>query len=392
MSLKDDFVLVLRYISGRKLRSWLTILGVVIGVASIVALVSVSQSLQASVEEQFEAFGTDKVMIYASSDVPGFGTGLNEDDVDIIDGIADFEYVSGILFKSCKIEYKDEIDNVYCMGFPSDKAKREFEEFGIDFDEGRAFETDSNKVVIGPRLAYDVFEKKISVKNKIEVEGEKFEVVGIVESLGNPEDDSNVYMPLEEMRDLFKDEEGISYITAKVKPGIDIEEAAEKVKKELKKVRSEESFDAVTADQLLEQMGAILDILQVMLVGIATISLVVGSVGIANSMYTSVLERVKDIGIMKAVGAPNHEIIAIFLIEASLIGFVGGIIGVAFGTLIAFFIGVSAEQAGFGILKVSIESWVMAFGLAFAVIIGMISGFMPARKAAKLKPVDALKK
>jgi len=393
MSLKDDFAIVLKNVSHRKLRSWLTILGIVIGVTAIVSLVAVSRSLQTSIEEQFEILGTDKVMIYAKSDIPGFGSGLTDDDVEIVEGISDFEYVSGMFFKSCKIEYKDERDNVYCAGFSPDNAEREFEDFGLDFVEGDTFKTDSKKVVLGPRIAYDVFEKKISVKSKIEVEGEDFEFVGILESIGNPEDDSNIYMPLDVLRELFDEGDVISYMTAKVKTGGDLDDGVEKITKELKKVRSEESFEAVSPEQLLEQFGVVLNVLQVMLIGIATISLVVGSIGIANSMYTSVLERTRDIGIMKAVGASNREIITIFLIEAGSMGLVGGIIGIALGTGIAYAVGFGAEQAGWGgILKITVEPWLMVFGLFFAVLVGTGSGFMPARKAAKLKPVDALRK
>ncbi len=392
MSLKDDFFIVLRNISNRKLRSWLTVLGVVIGVASIIALTSVSRSLELSIQQEFESFGSDKITVYSNGGVPGFGTGLDRDDVDAVDNVKGLEYAAPFLTKSGKVKFKDKANNLLLFGIPSELAEKLFSDMNLGFQEGSSFESDSNKIVIGPRAAYDLFGRDLSVKSKVEIEGERFEVAGILEPVGNPADDSQVYMPLGVMRDSFGDEEGVSFIWAKVSEGGDVDEAAEKIKESLKKVRSEESFTVVTPEQLLEQLGTVLGILQAVLVGIAAISLVVGSVGIASSMYTSVVERTRDIGIMKAIGASNREITAIFLIEAGLVGLVGGMIGVFIGFLIAKAISFGAAQAGFTFLKIFVEPAFVAVGLAFAVLVGMASGFFPARQAARLKPVDALRK
>ena len=395
MSFKDDLVIVFRNVSHRQLRSWLTVLGVVIGIAAIVALVSVSRSLESSVEQQFEEFGSDKINVFASSNgggPPGLDASLNVDDLRAVERVKDYELVVGMLTRSAKIEFRNVAKNTFVSGFDADQSARIFEEFNLEFREGRSFEAKSNRIVVGPRVAEDLFGKTLFVGNKLEIEGAQFEIVGITESLGNPQDDSNVYMPLEVMRDLFDDRESVSFIFAKVKPGTDIDKVAERTTAELRKSRSEESFEVVTPEQLLEQLGAVLAILQGVLVGIASISLIVGSVGIASSMYTSVLERVRDIGIMKAIGATNVEIVTIFLIEASLIGFVGGVIGIMVGLGIAYLIGFAAAQAGFSILKISMDFQLIAFALAFATIVGAVSGYFPARSAANLKPVDALRK
>ncbi len=392
MSLKDDLFIVLRNISDRKLRSWLTILGVVIGVAAIIALVSVSRSLESSIREEFESFGSDKLTIYAKGGVPGFGTGLGTKDVEVVEDVKELDYAAPFLTKSGKVEFKGKANNLMLFGMPSGTAKELFSGMNLQFQEGGSFESDSRNVVLGPRSAYDLFGRDISVKSKVEIEGEKFEVVGILEPVGNPSDDSQLYMPLDTMRELFKDEDGVSFIWAKVKAGSDVDETAGKITASLKRVRSEESFTVVTPEQLLEQLGSVLGILQAVLVGIAAISLVVGSVGIASSMYTSVVERTKDIGIMKAIGASNREITAIFLIEAGLVGLLGGAIGVLIGFGIAKIISVAAAQAGFTFLRIFVEPELVALGLAFAVFVGMASGFFPSRQAAALKPADALRK
>ncbi|MDP3640267.1 MAG: FtsX-like permease family protein, partial [Nanoarchaeota archaeon] len=119
-------------------------------------------------------------------------------------------------------------------------------------------------------------------------------------------------------------------------------------------------------------------------------SLLVGAIGIMNSLYTSVLERTKDIGIMKAIGARNRDILEIFLMESGLIGLVGGILGTALGMGIALAIGPLSKHAGF-LLTINIEVSVLLFGLAFAFILGVLSGILPAWQASRLKPVDALR-
>ncbi len=392
MSLKDDFFIVLRNISNRKLRSWLTVLGVVIGVTAIIALTSVSRSLELSIKQEFESFGSDKITIYGKGGVPGYGTGLNKKDVEAVENAKGLDYAAPFLTKSATVKFKDDKNNLVIFGMPSGISERLFEDLDLGFSEGASFESDSRKVVIGQRVAYGLFDRDLSVKSKVEIEGEKFEISGVLEPVGNPSDDSQVYMPLDVMRELFDDKDGVSFVWAKVSEGGDVDEAAGKITESLKRVRSKESFTVVTPEQLLEQLGTVLGILQAVLVGIAGISLLVGSVGIASSMYTSVVERTRDIGIMKAIGASNREITSIFLIEAGLVGLVGGVIGVFIGFGIARIISFGAAKAGFTFLKIFVEPRFIALGLAFAVIVGMASGFFPAMQAARLKPVDALRK
>ena len=162
------------------------------------------------------------------------------------------------------------------------------------------------------------------------------------------------------------------------------------VEKELERKRGDTNFQVLTASQILEQIGQILGVMQIVLVGIAAISLLVGAIGIMNSMYTSVLERTKDIGIMKAIGARNADILQIFLIESGMIGLVGGLLGTALGTGMALAVEPFAKNAGFPLI-ITLEMGVLLFGLLFAFVIGMISGILPAYQASKLKPVDALR-
>ena len=150
-------------------------------------------------------------------------------------------------------------------------------------------------------------------------------------------------------------------------------------------------FEVRTPEQILNQFSLILGVVQFILIGIAAISLVVGGIGIMNSMYTSVLERTKDIGIMKSIGATNLSILSIFLLESAILGFIGGIVGITIGSALAVIVDVIAKQAGFSILKITVDYKIILLGLFFAIIVGSISGVLPAYRASKLKPVEALR-
>ena len=236
-----------------------------------------------------------------------------------------------------------------------------------------------------------MFKDKILLRNKIKLQGHDFRVVGVLKPVGNQQDDNTIYIPLETFREIFNQKnEEVGFISAQVKPGVDILSLQEKVERILKRERDNENFQVVTPTQILEQINTILGVIQSVLVGIAAISLLVGGIGITNSMYTTVLERTKDIGIMKSIGATNSSILLIFLLESGLMGLVGGIFGVILGTLISYGISTFSTQAGFKLLF-EINLPLILFGLFFAFIVGTFSGVLPARQASKLKPVDALR-
>ncbi len=147
----------------------------------------------------------------------------------------------------------------------------------------------------------------------------------------------------------------------------------------------------MTSVQLIEQISSLLGVVQIVLVGIAAISLVVGGIGIMNSMYTSVLERTKEIGLMKAIGARNKDIMFFFILEAGLVGAIGGMAGTLLGSIIAIGVDVAAKAAGYNILSIAITPQLVLFGIGFAAMTGAISGAFPAKEASKMQPTDALR-
>ena len=400
--LKDYMVYILRNFSHRKMRGWLTVIGILIGVAAVVALVSVSQGMQEAIKGQFEKLGTNKLIV-----MPGGGeffgafasAKLTSKDLDVVRKVAGVDMATELFFKMGKIKFNDQTKTTYIMGMPTDSAgaKLVTEMASLEAQQGRMIkEGDQSKVAIGWFLwDNNFFTKKVALGNKVEIEGQEFKVIGLIKKIGTKQDDSQVYIPIEAARELFNEPDEISYIYIQTKGGYNVSKVAEDVKKNLRNYRDEkkgeETFQVQTFEQILSQVNVILNIVGLVLVTISAISLVVGGVGIMNSMYTSVLERTREIGVMKAIGARNSHIMLIFLIESGLYGLVGGVLGCSLGLGMAKIAEFAASQLGAEIFKASISATLILGSLGFSFLIGGISGLAPARHAAKMKPVEALR-
>ncbi len=389
----DYLWLAVNSIRHRKLRSWLTVVGIIIGIAAIISLVTISRSLESTLEQQFEQFGANRILISAKG-FQGPGTlsqGLTTDDVETVEKISGFEYVLPGLFRTAEITYRKEAGLTMIGALPAEHFEEFYADTGVELQAGRVIKDgEKNVAIIGSRAAQEMFSRELSVGNKITIAKDEFKIVGILEEIGNAHDDNQINIPLEAAREIFDEPTAVDTIITQVKSGSNIPLLQEKIEKELERKRGDTNFQVLTATQILEQIGQILGIMQAVLVGIAAISLLVGAIGIMNSMYTSVLERTKDIGIMKAIGARNSDILWIFLIESGMIGLVGGVLGTALGTGMAYAIGSFSRNAGF-LLVIDMEMMVLLFGLLFAFIVGILSGVLPAYQASKMKPVDALR-
>ncbi len=389
----DYFLMAVNSIRHRKLRSWLTVAGIIIGVAAIISLLTISRSLESTLGQQFEQFGANRILISAKG-FQGPGTlsqGLTTEDVETIEKIAGFEYVLPGLFRSAEITYRKEAGFTLIGALPAEHFEEFYADTGVELQAGRIIKDgEKNVAIIGSRVVEEMFSRELTVGNKITINKIEFRIVGILEEIGNAQDDNQINIPLEAAQEIFDAPESVDMIIAQVKSSSDILLLQERIEKELERKRGDINFQVLTAAQILEQINQILGIMQAVLVGIAAISLLVGAIGIMNSMYTSVLERTKDIGIMKAIGAQNSDILQIFLIESGLIGLVGGLLGTALGAGLALAIGSFSKNAGF-LLIIKIEIIVVVFGLLFAFMVGVASGVLPAYQASKLKPVDALR-
>jgi len=309
--------------------------------------------------------------------------------------MAEFSYVTpALVIPSARVQFGKQEAPIRIVGWTADDIEKRLVDYDFTFQEGKFFrEGQSRAVVVGANVAKsdEFFSRSLRVHHQLLIEGEKFEVVGILNSFGNREDDNQMYMSLETMRVLFNKPEEVSFIDATLVPGQDVDKVAERVKRELKRSRNDENFQVLTPTQVLKFLSTVLGIVQGVLVSIAGISLIVGAVGIMNSMYTAVLERTKEIGVMKSIGATNATVLLLFIVESGIIGFVGGVFGVLLGNLISVGVSQAATAAGFSIMKYQFQLWIALSGLIFATFVGMISGYLPARQAEKLAPVDALR-
>jgi len=382
-------------IGHRKLRSWLTIIGIIIGVGAIIALITISNGLQNAIEEQFAQIGSNRLYVYPKGFTgPGSSAeGLTKKDVEIVESITEVEWVNPYIFSSDEVEFSREPQFIQqIVAFPAKDVDKKFADTGIAVAEGRVFANGEKGVVmVGHLFAKDKFKKEVSINSKITIREEKFRVIGILSEIGNSQDDNMVVLTEEDARRIYEKPNQVDWIEVKIIDGVDVNFVGEKIKTTLKRARDDENFDVMTPQQLLEQIGSLLGIIQLILGAIAAISLVVGAVGISNSMYTNVLERTREIGVMKSIGAKNIDVMLVFLVEAVIIGLLGGILGAVLGTIIALATGEVAKAQGFGLLKIVIDYKVIIFAMLFATLVGMAAGVFPARQAAKLKPAESLR-
>ncbi len=255
---------------------------------------------------------------------------------------------------------------------------------------------DSYSVVLGGDIVKRTFEDGIPLNSKVTIEGKSFKVVGITES------GSSIYMPISIARNIFEDigDDEFDSISVKIEDIDTVDKTIEELEKKLRFSRGslsekDQDFTVTNPADKQEAIRETLGTMTLFLTAIAAISLIVGGVGIANTMFTSVLEKTKEIGIMKAIGTKNKDILLIFLLNSALIGFVGGIGGVIFGVFGSNLVGSLGTNGGGMTSKVFstavITPELIMGGLLFSVLIGMIAGAIPAYRASKLNPVDALR-
>jgi putative ABC transport system permease protein len=380
----------------RKLRSYLTILGIVIGIAAIVTLISVAQGVNDFIMDQLGMLGGNWITITPGSlrqSIMGGSTGkLTTQDgsaLRAIPGVRDIMYELQIM--RIPIQYKDETANAIGGGWTSNVFS--FTSL-IEIGEGRPFkESERHVVVIGYNLANDLFKDKIQINQLIKIGNTTFRVVGITKKSTGlaATTGSMVAMPLDDAREFLGNQRlpnQVDEIGVLVADGYDTDKVGEQIGIKMRQLHhvseDKEDFTVMTPSFIAERVNMITGTLELFLSGIAGIALLVGGIGIANTMFMSVMERTKEIGVLKAIGASDATVLEIFLLEAGIIGMVGGALGLvlaALATLALNYFGVPTE----------ISPELAFFGLFFSMAVGVVAGFFPARRAAKLLPVEALR-
>lgn len=401
---KDYLTIVLRSLSRRKTRSYLTMIGIFIGIAAVVALIGMGEGLRTAVVSQFGFLGTDILSVQgaglSTAGPPGTGVvnPLSDDLSKKINNVRGVNVAFDRHMESASIEFNDNQVIAMVLSMPEGELRKIVETMiNLKTDYGRLLkDSDQHKIVVGNDFTQKTtFGRTVKVGDKLSINDKEFEVVGILEKKGNFMFDQVVLINVDVMLDLFGDDGTVDLIGVQVKDEKQINEVKADIEKLLRKERNvkkgKEDFSVESPQSMIESFNSTLFAVQLFVYIIAIISLLVGGVGIMNTMYTSVLERTDEIGVMKAVGARNSTIFTLFFLESGLLGMVGGTIGILFGYVLAYGGAYAGRIAlGSSLIQAHISPWLAVLSLLFSFVLGTIAGLLPAIQASKLTPVDAL--
>ena len=411
MKLYRLFLESIENLSGNKLRSVLTVLGIVIGVAAVIAMLSIGRGAQASITSRIESMGTNLIYITPGStnqsgvqSAAGSAGTLTLDDADALANLANVDAVASQTSSFVQVVYQGLNANTRLMGVTPDyetvsSLTLEDGEFISDSDQSAR----SLVVVLGSSVAEDLFGSTAGVVGqKVRLNGQSFKVIGVLTSKGSTgfmNQDDQVFVPLSTALyrlvggDRFRGSSVISQITLKASSSNVVDQVADEVTSTMRDlhgtVEGADDFTVTTQKSTLAAATEVSDTLTIFLGGIAGISLAVGGIGIMNIMLTTVTERTHEIGLRKAVGAKRRDILIQFLVESMVLSFAGGLIGVALGWGAARLMG-QVQFSGSTITPVvGMDSVLLA--TLFSMAVGLFFGIYPATRAARLQPVDALR-
>jgi putative ABC transport system permease protein len=408
MKYNDLFIASFDSIRRNTTRSLLTVLGIVIGIAAVILMLSIGQGAQGYVLSQVADLGSDQIFVEAGSGDQSSGPPspfteqtLTLDDVKELRRRGPFSFVSATVLSTGSIQADDEsifidiagVDEHQLQVFPADVSSGRFlDESDVD--------SYANVAVLGHDIAEQLFGEQSPVGERVKVKGRSYRVIGVMEPQGSKffsNLDNRVYLPVTTMQREILGDEHVNFIAMRAIG--DLDDAKEEARWILRDMHSidnpngelaKDDFAISSQEDAVEIIGSVGFALTLLLSAIAAISLVVGGIGIMNIMLVSVTERTREIGLRKAIGATEQDILKQFLAEAVMLTFGGGLLGVLIGV-------VGSLAVGFVLARV-VDGWAVvippsAVFLAFAVssVVGLVFGIYPAKRAAKLDPIEALR-
>ena len=398
MDFSEIFILSLRSIKRNKTRSALTMLGIIIGVASVILLVSLGQGLQKYITGQFEQLGTNLIIVMPGK--VGLGEGFGHGPPNFAGSKLTLKHVSDLARLGGAIEdaaagneipaaikYKGKSKYTTVAGITANYGKIR----NIEVAKGRGInvsdvELDRKVALLGKGIAETLFGQSEALGKEVTIGKEKLKIVGVLKQLGSGgigfDMDNFVAIPIT-VGQSISGSKNLMAITIKVKSKEEISSAINATKKYLSSQLEEDDYSVLDQANLLSTITQILGVLTAALGGIAAISLVVGGVGIMNIMLVTVTERTKEIGLRKAVGAKPKDILIQFVIEAVVLSLLGGIIGIIIGAGGSFIMS--------KVFPASVSFWSVSLAFGVSALVGIVFGVAPALKASRLNPIDALR-
>ncbi len=402
-----NFKIAMDSIKHAKWRSFFTMLGIIIGVVSVVTIVSIGEGVKKQVQGEIDRLGPDLITLrpgkFLERDKNGHITGvpllntlvntpLNETDLKVaaetknVQSAVPIGYLSG----TPKAD-KTEMLQALIFGTTSDlpKALNQEVEYGAFFDK----DANKNVAVIGKRVAEELFQETVPIGSSMQIRGQSFVVVGVFEEFDrisfSPDIDYNaaIFIPTSAAKKLNNNQLSIQQILIRPNDSTQTESVFRDLNGRLLNAHSgQNDFTVLKQEDNLAISNAVLNLLTSLITAVAAVSLIVGGIGIMNVMIVAVTERTQEIGIRKAVGATNQQILGQFLIESAMISFVGGIIGVGLSILANFMLRISTD------LQPVVTLPIMGIAVFVALVVGTVFGVAPALKAAHKDPIEALRR
>lgn len=400
MRLREVFRLALEALFAHKFRSILTMLGMVIGVFAVVLLVSLGQGAKNYVTSEFQSLGTNFIVIQPGKTsrrgMMGAPVGATQRKMTLMDVVAlekrafNLDAVSGLIIGAAVARYGDAVNNIQVFG-ANDQFPRILT---LKIGSGEFFTREEDDYgrrvcVLGSKVAADLFGEENPLGRAIKLNQSEFRVIGVLESKGSTlglDLDNFGFIPTTAAMRLFNEDKLLG-IRARASSRVTVDDAVEEISEILRERRNgEDDFTIITQETMMETMETILNMLTYVLAGIASISMLVGGIGIMNIMLVSVSERTQEIGIRRAVGARRRDILKQFLAEAVMLSVLSGGIGLL-GALGLTYIGTQWV----GTFNMTAPSWILLPAFSLSVIVGVIFGVWPARKASRIETLDALR-
>jgi len=403
MKLRDILSETYSALSSNKARSGLTVLGIVIGISSVIVLVGVGQGATSSVTSNISSLGSNLLVVSPGStssggvrSMAGSAATLTQKDAEAIKAESNnISNLATVLTGRYQITYKSNNTNTQVIGTQSSYAQ--IKSLSLEsgtFISDQQEKTSAKMAVLGPTTRDDLFgEGSDPVGQIIKINKVQFKIIGVTESKGGTgptNSDDAIYVPITSAQTFLAGHSSISNINIQAKDSQSIDAAQEEVTNILlarHNISDSSSADFSITNQadIVSSLSSITSTMTWLLGAIAGISLLVGGIGIMNMMLTTVTERTREIGLRKAVGAKKSDISQQFLAESIALTFLGGLIGIILGWLVAFAI----TKLGLITAVITWQSVLLSFGVS--ALVGIVFGFYPSRKAASLKPIDALK-